>query len=84
MTYASHSGRGPVHPSTDDARDLLGQARSSRPRRSQPDVTHVVVEIEVRVLDPVGAIQTQRHLHHLATQRFEMTDHHPGTARALR
>ena len=63
-----------VHPSPDDARNLLRQL-ISRTRRRESDVAHVVVKIEMCVLDPVRPIQFERDLDHPSTQRLQMTDH---------
>ena len=44
-----------------DARHLLGQL-SVGPRRRQGDLANVELEVEVRVVDPVGVVEVERHL----------------------
>ena len=51
-----------VEGARDEARALLAQLPRVA-RRRQPDVAHVEVEVEVRILDPVGMIEAQLHLH---------------------
>jgi hypothetical protein len=43
----------------EDARHLLGQLLVAR-RRRQRELAHVVLEIEVRVVDPVGVVEPER------------------------
>jgi hypothetical protein len=59
-----------IHPATDDAGNLLGKLIGTS-RRSQPDVANVIVEVEIRVVDPVRVIEFERHLHQTAAHRFE-------------
>ena len=63
----------PIHPTTDDPSDLLGELVGGTGRR-EPDLTDVEVEVEVRVVHPVRMVEPERHLHHAAAQRSDMTD----------
>ena len=63
-----------VHVPTDDPRHLLGEL-VGRPGRRQTEMPNVVVEIEVRVVDPVGMIELHRHGHEAPPHGFEPTDH---------
>ena len=67
---------GSIHVAADDAGDLLGQLVGGT-GRCQADVTHVVADVEVFVVDPVRTIEVERHLHELASQRLEMPGHQP-------
>jgi hypothetical protein len=40
-------------------------------RRRDRDVTQVVVEVEIGVLDPVGMVEPERHAHETATERSD-------------
>ena len=45
----------------EDPRDLLGQLAVGR-RRRQRQLAHVVLEVEVRIVDPIWVVQAERHL----------------------
>ena len=62
MTYISHSGRAPVERSRVQPRHLDAELPPIA-RPGQGDVPHVVLEVEVRILDPIRVIEPQRHLH---------------------
>jgi len=49
------------------ARNLLGQLRVRAGTRER-DLPDVVLDVEVRVVDPVRLIQSERHVQELATQ----------------
>ena len=63
-----------IHFAADDSSDLLGELVACA-GRGETDVTYVKVDIEVRVLDPIGAVEFERHLDHLAAKRLKVTDH---------
>src|SRR5262249_50912470 len=65
---------GPIHGTTDNARNLFGQL-IDHARLGQLDLPDMEVEIKVRVVDPVRMIKPQRHLDKAAAQWFELADH---------
>ena len=65
-----------IHRPTDDAGHLIGELLGGAGRR-EPDLADVVVEVEVRVVDPVRVVEPVRHLEHAASQRFDVADHRP-------
>jgi len=38
-------------------------------------VTYVEVDVEVRVLNPIGTVEFERHLDHLAAERLKVANH---------
>ena len=63
----------PIHRPADDAGDLLRQL-VGRPGGSEPDLTDVIVEIEVGVVDPVRVVQPERHVDNPAAERLDVAD----------
>ena len=61
-------GAGPVQRTADDPRHLLGQLGVGAGRR-QGQLAHVEVEIEVRVVEPVGVVEPEGHLHQPPPER---------------
>ena len=62
-----------IHPATDDTCHLVGQLVGTA-RRGEADVAHVVVEVEVGVVDPVRVVEFERHLDQPAAHRLEPPD----------
>ena len=73
MTYSSHSGRdrssGRAWIRLIDVAQLLRRAG-----RRHGVVTHVEVEVEVGVLDPVRQVEPERHLDEPAAERDEQPE----------
>jgi hypothetical protein len=69
-----------VERTLEDPRDLLRELRV-RGRRRQRQLPHVVLEIELGVVDPVRIVQPERHLLQTPTkrrqQRQPLGDHAP-------
>ena len=62
MTYISHSGLLRSSGRECSRATWMQNCRQS-PGPGQGDVPHVVLEVEVRILDPIRVIEPQRHLH---------------------
>ena len=65
-----------IHGTPDDARDLLGELVGS-PWRGKPDVANVVIEIEVRIVQPIRMVELEWNFDETTAHRFESTDHRP-------
>ena len=59
---------GAVERAREDPSDLLGELRI-RGRRGQRQLAHVVLQVEVRVVDPVGVVEPERNLGEAPAQR---------------
>ena len=62
-----------IHLATNDARDLLGQLVRA-PGRGKADVAHVVLEVELVIVDPPRVVERERHFHQLAPHWFGPAD----------
>ena len=59
-----------VERTADDAGDLVGELLGVA-RRREREVPDVEVEVEVRVGDPVGAVEAERYLHHAPAEGLD-------------
>ena len=57
-----------------DPSNLLGELVDCA-RWSETDVTHMEINVEVRVLDPVGTVEFKRYLDYFAAERLKVTGH---------
>jgi len=53
---------------------LANEAQFYGTGRRKTDLTDVEVEVEVRIVHPIGMVEPERHLHHAAAQRSDVTD----------